>query len=157
EDNLVRTLARGSFVTMFYGVLDPATGRMRFASAGHLPALVWRARDRRVEWRRSKAGPIGALRNGALRATPADELLTLEPGDLLLQLTDGFTEAASERGELFGFDRIEHIVKASVDQGPDAVLSALSQAVAAWSGGAGPQDDETALVVFRAMAVSAES
>ncbi|NOT34348.1 MAG: SpoIIE family protein phosphatase [Candidatus Eisenbacteria bacterium] len=148
EANLLRSLPRSSFVTMFFGVLDPATGRVVHASAGHLPTLVWRAASKSVEWHRSRAVPLGALRNGALAKMLTDESLTLGPGDLLLQLTDGFNEAVDAREEQFGLERVEAVVRSSASRGPDGVLAALLLAVDRWSPAGAPADDQTALVVW---------
>src|SRR5204863_1908631 len=67
EENLVHSLPRGGFVTMFYGVLDPATGRLTYTSAGHTPILVWRAADRRVDWCYGHGVPLGLVRGAKRR------------------------------------------------------------------------------------------
>jgi serine phosphatase RsbU (regulator of sigma subunit)/anti-sigma regulatory factor (Ser/Thr protein kinase) len=150
ERNLVPALERGSFVTITYGVLDPVTGTLRFASAGHTPALVWRASTRAVERRRSRSVPVGAIRNGALERMLHDEEVVLEPGDVLVQVTDGFSEAHHHRTEeQFGFDRISEVIAEHAQQGAEQVIAALQAAVTEWSGTDTPMDDETVLVVAR--------
>src|SRR6185503_9757377 len=96
DERLGETLQVGSFVTMFYAVLDPMTGHVVYASAGHSPLLIYRRAQGAVEWFRTKGIPLGAVRGGAIRRTLQDAVLTLEPGDLLVQFTDGLNEAFDE-------------------------------------------------------------
>lgn len=155
QKHLLQTLKPGEFVTMFYGILDPATGRMVYASAGHSPVMLWRAHDGAVEWHSSEGIPLGALRDDALASTLADRTVELAPGDLLLQFTDGYNEAFDTAGkEQFGFDGIEQVVRACAGRGADVVVESLGSAMADWNHGE-PLDDETLLVVSREGAATA--
>jgi serine phosphatase RsbU (regulator of sigma subunit)/anti-sigma regulatory factor (Ser/Thr protein kinase) len=150
EETLVQSLPRGGFVTMFYGVLDPGTGRLVYASAGHTPMLVIRAASGTFEWRRARSVPIGAVRNGALARMLKDEVVDLGPGDVAVHFTDGFNEAQHHHtGEQFGLDRIAAVVQRSAARGPRAIIDALTLALSEWTGAENPQDDETVLVVGR--------
>ena len=150
DRSLSGSLRRGSFVTMIYGILDPVTGQLVFASAGHLPVLLFCAQTGALEWRRSRAIPIGAVRGGALAARVQDEEISLAPGDMMVQFTDGYSEAMEPKnGEQFGFERIEAVVKQHARRGAEAVVAALSDRVSEWTGAAAPMDDETLLVVSR--------
>jgi len=148
DRSLSASLPRGGFVTMTYGTLDPACGEVTLASAGHLPAIIYRAASAAVEWKRATAPPVGALRRGGLATLLTDERITLGPGDLLVQITDGYQEApAPGTGETFEFARIEAVIKHHGHEGPEAVIRALDQAVAAWAGEGPARDDQTVLVV----------
>ena len=149
DQSLRGSLPRGGFVTMTYGTLDPETGTISLASAGHLPAIVYRAATASIEWHRAKAVPIGALRKGGIESMLVDEPLALEPGDLLVQITDGYSEApAADTGEGFDFTRIEATIRRHGAEGPEVVIRALDQAVRAWAPGPA-RDDQTILVVGR--------
>ncbi len=150
EEQLAPTLTPGTFVTMFYGTLDPASGTLQYASAGHSPLLVWRAAAAQVEWHPTRGIPIGAVRGGVLRGTLEDRTVTLEPGDLLFQFTDGASEATDPAEREFGFDGIERVVIEHAARGAEAVVAALGDALARWSGGGAPADDQTLLAVARA-------
>jgi serine phosphatase RsbU (regulator of sigma subunit)/anti-sigma regulatory factor (Ser/Thr protein kinase) len=150
ENHLVPTLRRGTFVTMFYGLLDPTSGKLTYASAGHSPLLVYRATDGRVETFRTKGIPLGAVRGGALAGTLEDQVLMLDPGDLLVQYTDGVNEAFEPQGEeQFGFERLERAVRAAAPQGCRAVIESIRTAVRSWIADGTPHDDETLLVASR--------
>ncbi len=158
EQQLSRSLQRGSFVTICYGVLDPASGKLTFASAGHLPMLILRAGDGSAQWIRSRAVPLGAVRGGHLARTLLDDEIALEAGDVVVQLTDGFSEGMHpETYEQFGFERIEAVARKHAELGAEAVVEALYTAVHEWTGMDIPDDDQTLLVLRRERAQSGSS
>jgi serine phosphatase RsbU (regulator of sigma subunit)/anti-sigma regulatory factor (Ser/Thr protein kinase) len=142
-------LERGSFVTMFYGILDRSTNTVSFASAGHNPCLLLRTKQARAEWMRARGAPLGALRGHNMISRYEDVTLTLAPGDILLQYTDGITEAFSAAQEPFGQERMAEVALEAAPAGGQAVVDALAQAVASWRGDHAQDDDETLLVVSR--------
>lgn len=150
ENQLGDSLPPGTFITMFYGLLDPVTGQLTFASAGHNPTLVYRAGTDAVEWLSSRGIPIGAVRGGALAASLEDMTVDLEPGDLLLQYTDGINEASDPGNEQpFGFERLEKAVLEAAPRGCRAAIHGIEGAVEAWTGAQAPLDDQTLVVVSR--------
>jgi anti-sigma regulatory factor (Ser/Thr protein kinase) len=150
DQSLGESLKPGVFVTLFYGVAEPSTGRLTWASAGHNPGLVYRRASGAVERCASRGVPLGATRGGVIRHTLEDQMLELAPGDLLVQYTDGFTEAfAPGSREPFGLERVEASVSRHAPDGADAVLEGLRADVERWTGLEMPEDDETLLVVAR--------
>ena len=147
DERLGETLAPGSFVTMFYGVIDPESGVLTFASAGHNPLAVYRARTHEVEWLKTRGIPLGAIRGGIVRSTLDDAEIKLEPGDAVVQYTDGVSETTAETGgEQFGFDRIAAVVREAAPHGSAAIVERMHAAAAGWRGAGAPEDDETLLV-----------
>lgn len=146
DETLRDSLRPGTFVTMFYGVLDPADGTLEFASAGHVPLLLRRA-DGRIEWYRTTGIPIGAIRTNALARTLREDRVRLDPGDLAIQFTDGVNEAFDPSGEHeFGFDGLEKAVASGTVIPRDMVLR-IKTTVDKWSAGSARMDDETLLVI----------
>ncbi len=155
DDQLAGNLRPGVFVTMFYGILDPRSGRLSYASAGHSPVLVHRAATQQIEWHYTEAIPIGAVR-GALRQTLRDYELELLAGDTLVQFTDGINEAwEPQTRQQFGFGRLEQVVKNAAAGGSRAVIAAVRRAIAQWTQEAPRLDDETLVVVHRLPASTA--
>jgi serine phosphatase RsbU (regulator of sigma subunit)/anti-sigma regulatory factor (Ser/Thr protein kinase) len=147
---LATTLRPGTFVTMFYGVLDPNRGTLTYASAAHCPTLVFRRATSTIEVERSTGIPLGAIRGGKIRSTLQDHVVTLGPGDMLLQYTDGVNETFDPaRQHQYGFERLQALVQSKAGQGWEAVLVGLRQELASFRGRTAREDDETLLVIAR--------
>jgi anti-sigma regulatory factor (Ser/Thr protein kinase) len=154
DERLSPKLARGTFVTMFVAFLDPRTGQVRFASAGHHAAVLIR-RGGQVEHVHVPGRPIGTDRMRGVRGSLGEGSIELAPGDALLQTTDGIHE--SERGgsgEPFGFERVEARAIALAPGGAQSLLMGLPQAVDEWRGDGTPFDDETLIVLSREIRMS---
>jgi serine phosphatase RsbU (regulator of sigma subunit)/anti-sigma regulatory factor (Ser/Thr protein kinase) len=149
DRQLGEMLEVGTFVTMFYGILDPRSGQLTFASAGHNPLLILRADTELAEWKRAPGAPLAALR-GRIRARYGEVSVVSGPGDVWVQYTDGISEAFSHvDDEVFGLDRLAAAARHSRGRGARAVLDALVESVADWRGGKPPHDDDTLLVISR--------
>lgn len=132
------------FVTLFYAVFEPATGRLSWTSAGHESMLIKRASGG-SEFLNAN-GPILGLAEHAY----AQETATLAPGDALILYTDGLTEARHpETHALLDIDGVQRLVEAvPAEAGPGMLAAHLQQEAMRWSGGR-PQDDMALLVVRR--------
>jgi sigma-B regulation protein RsbU (phosphoserine phosphatase) len=134
------------FITLFYGLYDPAAGRLQFVNAGHLPPIV-QHRDGRFE-RVGTAGGGYAL--GMFEhAKYETREMQLEPGDSLVLFSDGITEAEDAKGRPFEEAGIEQVLTASSGSDPDAIGRALLGAVERHARDARLADDLTALVMKR--------
>jgi serine phosphatase RsbU (regulator of sigma subunit) len=144
NDYIARTHGRSNmFATLFFAILDPATGEIAWVNAGGEPPAL-RRRDGSIE-RLAPTGPVvGALPGMEFAA----RTLSLAPGDLLLAFTDGASEARSPAGKFYGEDSLVGLLEASpADAG--ALLSGIVAAVRAHEGGAEPGDDLTLVGIRR--------
>lgn len=132
------------YATAFLGALEPTTGRLRYANAGHLPGLVL-SRDGQPRWLLRTGLPLGLLPG----STYAPAEVGLEAGDLLVLYTDGYTEAENREAEEFGQERL-FLTCAELRSSPlPAFASALDAALDAFTGGAALSDDRTLLLLRR--------
>lgn len=132
------------FVTAFYGVLDPETGRLAYASAGHHAPYLVRAAGEALALDATGA-PLGLLPAAAWERN----VVEIEPGDALVLYTDGVTDAENERAEFYGEERLADVVRANVAGSALQIRRALFDSVVAFSGEAERGDDITILVVKR--------
>ncbi len=139
-----------SFVTAFYGVLNPLTGELRYASAGHPPPRVIGAVDGEMRVRvldGQRSLPLGILADEQF----ADSAITLSRGDQVLMYTDGISEAFNPRNQLFGFEQLDAALHAHAVEHPSgsarATIESVLAAVARHAEGRPPNDDQTMLAV----------
>ncbi len=141
NSTLFRTGDRRAFMTLFYGLLDPESGRLDYICAGHPFPLLRRAGGQIVELGEGTL-PLGLRHEVKL---PRGSI-TVEQGDVLVLFTDGLPEAIDEPdGQAFGFDRIKNHL-ASI-AGPtalhDRILLAFDEHVSRQ-----PLTDDLTLVVM---------
>jgi phosphoserine phosphatase RsbU/P len=140
---LCRTGGRRTFMSLFYALLDPETGRLDYVCAGHPYPLLRRA-DGTVEELGCGSLPLGLREPLEVPVFSA----RLDPGDLLLLFTDGLVEATrGEAGEAFGFERLTAVVAAG--GAPQRVHDAALRAFDAHVGEEPLRDDLTLLVLGR--------
>jgi GAF domain-containing protein len=133
-----------SFVALSYASLDVERRRLALANAGQLSPLRRRA-DGTVEYL-DVPGPTLPL--GIQPETPYAALeVELEAGDVLLFYTDGIVEAHNTDRELFGFERLEMLLREQGHLAPEQLIDTLLAAVETFSGDAPQHDDMTLLVV----------
>jgi phosphoserine phosphatase RsbU/P len=144
SSRLLRRTPPEKFATAFLGVVDPASGRLRFANAGHLPALVV-DRSGGHRWLRARGLPLGLL---PVTVYELGEGL-LEPGDLLVLFTDGYTEASSPADEEFGENRLLEACGYCAGRPPVEVADRIEEAVQAFTAGAPLSDDRTLVLLQR--------
>lgn len=131
------------FATVFFGVIDPVTGELEYASAGHDPAIVVRANGDHAQ-----LGPTGPA-VGLVPGSSCDvHRILLEPGDTLLAYTDGVPEAVALDGSQYTERRLLDLVRAPSGS-PDELLDRIENDVRRHAAGAGQSDDVTLLAVRR--------
>jgi len=145
NDQLAEILPDGRFITAFIGLLDPASHRLRYVCAGQGPVLHWCAADSRFESLRPTSFPLGAM---PLPGPRPAHLLELQPGDLLVLVSDGVYEQPREDGEMFGEARVRELVSAQAHPRMADLAAALLAAVKAFAGDT-PQQDDVTLVLLR--------
>src|SRR5262249_33169282 len=132
------------YATSFVAVLDPVRHVLRYANAGHNPALLVRASGESL-----RLAATGIPLGGLPLATYTAEEVALGAGDSLVAYTDGITEAANPEGEEYGIERLEEVVRRHRTQPLETFLGALDQDVEAFTRGVPFGDDRTLIVVRR--------
>lgn len=140
NDALVENNPEEFFVTVFYGVLDPAAGQFRYASAGHNPPVL--LADGRASFLTISGNPpLGMLDGLVFREFEQH----LAPGDGLVLYTDGVTEAFDADNTEYGDDRLLALLDGRHDRQPDDVLACVFADIEAFVQAAPQADDITCL------------
>ena len=128
------------FVTCLYAVLDPKTGTLVFANAGH--NLPYVRSEEGVKELSARGMPLGLMPGMDYEETTA----TLAPGEVMLLHSDGIAEAHDPSGEMFGFPRMHEVMKDCVraDEVIDVMMTELDR-----FSGAGEQEDDITLVSLK--------
>ena len=128
-----------SFVTLTLAVVDPESGALDLYNAGHPPTYLLRGGNVREIVLPSP--PPGTFGTGY-----AHYKVQLEPGDVVLWLSDGLVEAANARGEVFGYDRVLKVLE-DIEGGPEQVRDHLLAALHKHTGNFPLEDDRTVVVM----------
>ena len=130
----------GVFLTLFLGVLDLTSGRLRYCNAGHEHPLF--IRDTVEELPALANVPVGAFNDFEYRAQETD----VAPGAVLFLFTDGVSEAMDINRQQYGRKRLRAFLSGCSRQ-PDALVHAVGDSVRTFVGTAGQSDDITMLAL----------
>lgn len=141
---LTANIRRGSFLTLFYGVLDTVSGNFKFCNAGHNKPYVHRANGDLEKL------TLGGLVIGFIKTQKYEEdSIVLNPGDTLFVFSDGVTEAMNTDREQFEEERLETVLKSMGDAPAQEFIDRVYDEVKNHVGDAPQNDDITMLVVKR--------
>lgn len=143
NNHMCESGAQGRFVTYILVVIDLKSGQMSLVNAGHMTPLVRRADGRIEEFGRDAVGiPIGVMPNYSYEVSTR----VIEPGEIVLIVTDGVDEAMNPQGELYTKERVVDFVKhgsPKADELGRALLADVRQHAAGRS-----QNDDITIMAF---------
>jgi serine phosphatase RsbU (regulator of sigma subunit) len=146
NEALVAEIPPSTFVTCFYGVLDPENGHFHYANAGH--NLPCRRYDGQAEELRARGMPLGLMPGMYYE----EKEIELEKGESVLFYSDGLVEAHDPKGEMFGVPRLRRLV-AEHDAEEGSLVDFLMDELRSFTGGEGwEQEDDITLVTLRSSA-----
>jgi len=129
------------FVTCFYAILEPESGRFVYANAGHDMPYLWHGGD--AEELRARGMPLGLMPGMGYE----EKETTLQAGDSALFYSDGLVEAHDPYGEMFGFPRLRALV---AERGKERSLGdILLEELYSFVGERWEQEDDITLLTLR--------
>jgi sigma-B regulation protein RsbU (phosphoserine phosphatase) len=134
----------GMYLTAVLCILDPATGQLAFACAGHEPPVRVPEHGAPVPLSTGGGPVLGLMDAGGFPV----EHVALSPRDTLVLYTDGVHEAQDKAGEFFGMDRLRAAVVGAAHTGAEPLARRVLTAVQAFAGDA-PQSDDITILVAR--------
>jgi serine phosphatase RsbU (regulator of sigma subunit)/putative methionine-R-sulfoxide reductase with GAF domain len=143
-----RWIARDSdsamFVTLFYGILQPSSGVLRFTCAGHNPPMLFHAATGTIQELTTPGIALGVLEDVVL----GEAEIVLEAGDVLVCYTDGLTEAINANEEAYGTARLSEVIAEHHAAGAAELVVAINESLRRFSERP-PFDDLTLVVIKR--------
>ena len=142
---LVEDNETGMFVTVLYSVFDPRSGRLTYASGGENPPVLVHADGSSEELPLTQGIVLGVAPNYDYMENSVD----LAPGDSVIFVTDGVTEAMNEAQEPMGIQRVRDHFAQSPPTDPESTALAVIDVIREFAGSAAQHDDITCLVLRR--------
>lgn len=148
NEQLVPDIPRNMFVTCLYAILEPETGRLVYANAGH--DLPYRRTAHGSEELRATGMPLGLLPGMGYEEKEAQLL----PGETVIFYSDGLVEAHNAQRDMFSFGRLQELVAGHA--GGAALIEFLLAELAAFTGPGWEQEDDVTLVTLERAAAPAD-
>jgi len=135
-----------TFTTIGCGILNTKDKTFSYARAGHNPLLLYNPnRDPRL----TSLSPKGTILGVPWSLNCQETKIHLMPGDILIQYTDGFTEAQSKEGEEFGFERLCETIEMSGASEVKEVVAAIRTTVDTFAKDSTEDADDLTLLAFK--------
>jgi serine phosphatase RsbU (regulator of sigma subunit) len=144
NEALFARIPANMFVTCFYAILDPQSGTLNFANAGHDLPYVRRSGD--ADELMARGMPLGLMPGMAYE----EKGITLGAGDRALFYSDGLVEAHNPEGEMFGFSRLRALVAEHAEG--EALVDFLMKELYSFTGERWEQEDDITLVTLQRIA-----
>jgi len=117
--------------------------KVEITIAGMPPALYYSNQRNSVEQILLKGLPLGGIVNYPYQTKE----LQMEPGDVLLLMSDGLMELFNQERDILGVEKIEQVLLNSVDYSSADIIQQINHLAETWSGGKDPEDDITLMVL----------
>src|SRR5918999_1535965 len=141
NEALVPSIPANMFVTCFYAILDPKSGSLTYANAGHdLPYLH---RNGDAEELRARGMPLGLMPGKGYE----EQEIVLDAGEAALFYSDGLVEAHHPNGEMFGFPRLQTLVAEHAQK--ESLEETLLEELYSFVGKGWKQEDDITLLTLR--------
>jgi serine phosphatase RsbU (regulator of sigma subunit)/ketosteroid isomerase-like protein len=141
NDPLVTDIPPNMFVTCFYAILDPNSGSLTYANAGHDLPYLWHGGD--CEELRARGMPLGLMPEMSYE----EKEIAFEAGEGALFYSDGLVEAHDPEGEMFGFPRLRALIAEHGEEGALGVF--LMEELYSFVGEGWEQEDDITLLTLK--------
>jgi len=140
---LCNTGSAGSITTLFCACIDPLRRVLRYLSAGHEPALLFRAN----RFRAHRLEPTGTVLGLTSRTEYRQRTVPFDPGDVLIAYTGGVTDAGDGAGRALGEAGVVEALRDHRNDPPQILVERVLEAAARCGDGTGQPADQTVLAV----------
>jgi serine phosphatase RsbU (regulator of sigma subunit) len=141
NETLFTRIPPNMFVTCFYAILDPKSGTLSYANAGHDLPCLWRGGD--CEELRARGMPLGLMPGMGYE----EKEIILGAGEATLFYSDGLVEAHDPKGAMFGFPRLRALIAEHGEKG--SLGGFLMEELYTFVGEHWEQEDDITLLTLR--------
>jgi serine phosphatase RsbU (regulator of sigma subunit)/predicted ester cyclase len=141
NETLLARIPDNMFVTCFYAILDPKSGSLSYANAGHDLPYLWQSGE--AQELRARGMPLGLMPGMDYE----EKEMVLEVGDSALLYSDGLVEAHDPEREMFGFPRLQALVAKHGDE--EALGDLLMEELHSFVGEGWEQEDDITLLTLK--------
>ena len=134
------------FATFVAVVCPEDSDEVELLSAGHGPIFAYSSANQSISLLEAQALPLGILPD-LWQAVPVK--IHMQPGDIIILITDGFFEWENKGGEQFGTERLSSVVRQFSKDDPEVIIAELYDSVLKFAEGSPQQDDLTAVLIKR--------
>ena len=142
NETLLAQIPSNMFVTCFYAVLDPRSGSLTYANAGHDLPYLWHGGA--AEELRARGMPLGLMP----KMSYEEKETVLDAGEAALFYSDGLVEAHDPEGEMFGFPRLQGLI-AEHGKEERSLGDSLLEELYSFVGEGWEQEDDITLLTLR--------
>jgi PAS domain S-box-containing protein len=141
---LLKDLNHGDYVTLFLARLNTSHRTLSYASAGHVPGLVFRDSGDLKRTLDSTGPPLGLFSTSKFSL---QQPIPLDPGEIAVFLTDGVTESTTPDGHQFGAERVSDQIRAHSHDSASNIADGIYHATRVFARGDLQDDDITSVII----------
>jgi serine phosphatase RsbU (regulator of sigma subunit) len=141
NDALATDIPPNMFITCFYAILEPESGRLLYANAGHDLPYVWQSGE--AEELRARGMPLGLMPGMSYE----QKEIELDVGEGVFFYSDGLVEAHDPKGEMFGFPRLRALIAEHAEE--RSLGDFLMEELYSFVGEGWQQEDDITLLTLR--------
>jgi serine phosphatase RsbU (regulator of sigma subunit) len=141
NESLVPSIPANMFVTCFYAILDPKSGSLRYANAGHDAPYIHR--NSAAEELRARGMPLGLMPEMSYE----EHEIVLDAGEGVFFYSDGLVEAHDPNGEMFGFPRLRVLIAEHAEK--ESLEETLLEELYSFVGEGWEQEDDITLLTLK--------
>lgn len=146
---IYQIIESGSFVTMFYGIMDQKKNEFTLARAGHEAAIFIDPGNKNNLSLRPVGLALGLDSDKIFSEKIEEENISLAKGDTIILYTDGITEANNRLNEEYGIDPLKDFLKENINNNPSTLPELIHEDVKNFCQGATQFDDMTTIIIKR--------
>ena len=142
-----KNAAKGTFISLIFGIFDDEKSIFRFSRAGHNPLLYFNKKEKKLHIYQPEGIAIGMADMSKFSSHISEQSVKMDEGDILIFYTDGMVEAVNKENELFGEDRLYTLIKKYHDLPSQQMVEKIEGHLAEFVNGTDQYDDMTIIVV----------